>query len=442
MANLIEEYTVTDVYVKVKFGPTVKVQSIVNNNFLLNNTDATPSSVSNPFRPISLVRDYNSISKILYLYFADGVLVNNTNYRFTVTNLTDVLDNVFSDASFTFSTKIINIDPTTTQESIYPDPVILDYALADSIFSVPVNNRSNTSILSLVLSNPADNSYYLFEDENNGRIELIFNFSPLEEYLTQPHIKVQRREIKKAPTRWESLNASITLDPDNPIVYIDLPSTDSEDIFYNQPGHTYFQKNYKYRVLLSKTLSGVNNQSTPTIHSMMDDIELIYCGVLDPMYIDIDELLVIYHDAGGVEIAENIHYFSKEVYNLLGLTEEATEIPFIAIEYIQAATACSLEKIYGIGSGFGTTFTLGDLSVSNTKPSAKTVNRGNATSWCELALALRSEILSATSRGGFRSVVRGSKLDNPIPIRRIRFIDSMDSLNYSPDYSGNLDIHL
>lgn len=451
MATLIDEYTVTDVYIKIKFGLTVKVQSIVNANFLLDNTDATPSTIANPFRPISLVRDYNSISRILYLYFSDGILQNNTSYRFTATDLTDVLDNTIADGIFTFETQTLNIDINTTPELVYPDPVIVDYAISDSVFSVPVNNSTNSTILALESSYPENNSYYLFENENNGRIELTFNFAPIEAYLDSPHVKVQKREIKKGPSRWVDVSAQITLDPDDPIVYVDLPSVDhypdaatpSTATVYNQSGYTYFEPNYKYRILLAKTLTGLNELSTPTEHSMIESVELVYCGVLDPMYIDVDELALIYPDAGNVEIAENIHYFSREVYKLLGLTEEPTEIPFVAIEYIKAAAACSLDKIYAVGSGFSTSFTLGDLSVNKPRSSSKSLNRGNANSWCELASVLRGEILSSSSRGGFRGVVKGDKLTNPIPIRKIRDIDATDTIAYNvARVQGNLDIQL
>lgn len=451
MATLIDEYTVTDVYIKIKFGLTVKVQSIVNANFLLDNTDATPSTIANPFRSISLVRDYNSISRILYLYFADGVLQDNTSYRFTATDLTDVLDNIIADGVFTFETQTLNIDINTTPELVYPDPVIVDYAISDSVFSVPVNNANNSTILVLESSYPENNSYYLFENENNGRIELTFNFSPIEAYLDSPHIKVQKREIKKGPSRWVDINAQITLDPDDPVVYVDLPSVDhypdaatpSTTTVYNQAGYTYFEPNYKYRILLAKTLTGLNELSTPTEHSMIESVELTYCGVLNPMYIDVDELALIYPDAGNVEIAENIHYFSKEVYKLLGLTEEPTEVPFVAIEYIKAAAACSLDKVYAVGSGFSTSFTLGDLTVNKPRSSSKSLNRGNANSWCELASVLRGEILSSSSRGGFRGVVKGDKLTNPIPIRKIRDIDATDTIAYNvARVQGNLDIQL
>ena len=451
MAELIEEYTVTNVYVKIKFGVTVKVSSILNASFLLFNTDATPSSIANPFKTISLVRDYNSISRILYLYFSEDVIQSNTPYSFTATNLTDVLDNVLPNSTFTFATQTLSIDASTMPEFVYPDPIIVDYSISDSVFSIPTNNGTNNTILSLASSYPSDNSYYLFEDENNGRLELTFNFPPLEEYLTSPHIKVQKREIKKGPSRWVDVPAEITLDNTDPVVYVDLPSVDhypdaatpSTSTQYNQSGYTYFEPNYKYRILLAKTLTGLNNVSTPTEYSMISDVELTYCGVLDPMYIDVDELAAIYTDAGNVEIAENIHYFSKEVYKLLGLNEEPTEVPFVAIEYIKAAAACSLDKIYSVSSGFVTSFTLGDLTVNRPKSGSKSLNRGNANSWCELASVLRGEILSSSSRGGFRGVVKGDKLLNPIPVRKIRDIDATDTVAYNvARVQGNLDIRL
>lgn len=450
MADLIEEYTVTDIYIKIKFGVTVKVSTIVNGNFLLNKTSATPSTISNPFKTISLGRDYNSISRILYLYFSDGVLQSNSPYTFTTSGLTDVLDNEYINAGFSFATEVIDPGASETSDLVFPEPVIVDYAISDNIFDIPVGNQSSSTVLSLVSQYPEDNSYYLFENENNGRISLTFNMNVSNTYISSPYIKVQKREIKKAPTRWVDVNARISFGSSHSVVNVDLPSIDhyplaatpSTSSAYNTPSYSYFAENYKYRILISKSLVGLSNAATPSQCTMLSDIELLYCGVLNPMYIDIDEISAIFTEAGNVEIAENIHYFSLEVKNLLGLEEDVTEIPFVAMEYIKAATSCSLEKIYATGSGFSMSFTLGDLTVNKPKSSG-TLNRGTATSWCELASILRSELLSSTSRGGFRSVVRGSKYENPIPIRKIRDFDAIDTTVYGTgSIQANLDIQL
>lgn len=450
MASLIEAFSVTDVYVQIKFGVTVKVASIANSNFLLNKTDATPSTVANPFKTIDIVRDYNSVSKILKLYFTDEILEDNSPYTLTVTNLTNVLDAVFANDSISFETGILNVDLATTIDAVYPDPVIIDYAISDHVFSVPVNNSTSTTILSLVSADPSDGSYYLYENENNGRISLTFNLHPDEDNLIAPYIKVQKREIKKAPTRWIDVDANFSLDNTDPIVYVDLPSVDhyppaatpSTSSVYNVSGYTYFEKNYKYRILLSKNLSSLSDDATPVSYKMLADREVLFCGVLDPMYIDIDDLNQIYPDATNVEIAEQIHYYSLEVKNLLKLEDDVTEIPFVAMEYIKAAVACTLDKVYSLSSGFSTSFTLGDLTINKPKATG-TLNRGTVNSWCELASVLRSELLSSSSRGGFRSVVKGSKYTNPIPVRKIRDFDALDTVTYSSSsLQGGLDILL
>ena len=68
---------------------------------------------------------------------------------------------------------------------------------------------------------------------------------------------------------------------------------------------------------------------------------------------------------------------------------------FTAIEYIKASSACELSRTYGFGGDDELSLKLGDLSVTNKSMPRASVNRGNATTWCQIAASLRKELLAS-----------------------------------------------
>lgn len=161
--------------------------------------------------------------------------------------------------------------------------------------------------------------------------------------------------------------------------------------------------------------------------SLMEEQELIFMGELEPLYIDPEALSLYYSEASLTEVAETVHRFSVEVVKILGDPEE---LPYVAYEYIEAATLCWLSKKYdyGIGGGDATSLSLGDLSISNQSYPKKQLNRGNSSSWCELASALREEILR--SGAGMRAIVAGSRYSSKMPGRRMKRADQKTYLDY------------
>lgn len=71
------------------------------------------------------------------------------------------------------------------------------------------------------------------------------------------------------------------------------------------------------------------------------------------------------------------------------------ELPFNAYEYIKAATACELSKTYGYGNDDELSVKLGDFSITNRSIPRSSINRGNATTWCQMAAVLRKEMLAS-----------------------------------------------
>jgi hypothetical protein len=151
--------------------------------------------------------------------------------------------------------------------------------------------------------------------------------------------------------------------------------------------------------------------------TLLEDQTLIFAASITPLYIDPEELISLFPDSNLTEIAEYIYIFSSEVKTMLKL-DDGEEPSFLALEYIKAATACALSKIYGDDSNDELSFRLGDLSVQNNGFTKNRVTRANATTWCELAAVLRNELISSTT--GMKVVVKGANYKNPIPVRAFK----------------------
>lgn len=175
--------------------------------------------------------------------------------------------------------------------------------------------------------------------------------------------------------------------------------------------------------------------NAPISNTLEADQTILYLGVLDPMYLDPAEIQLIFPDATNVEISELIHQFSLEVKKIEKLQDDE-DPSYTGLEYIYAATCCSLSRIYDdISAGSEASFRLGDLEVSNRGTSKTTVNRGNATSWCELAAALRAELLA--NNVGLKRLSKGRGAgDCPwlIPSRKLKRYDAPANVNtpYEP----------
>ena len=165
-------------------------------------------------------------------------------------------------------------------------------------------------------------------------------------------------------------------------------------------------------ILEDNTTINVNQQiyvSTPTEDYkptvfLMQDETIYFAPDIEPLYLDPEQLLPYFPDASLLEIGEFIYNYSTEIkgiYNLLS-TEDGTNIPFVALEYIRAATCCELTRVYGNGGDDELSVTLGDLSITNKSVPRTSLSRANATTWCQIAAMLRKEML--TKKVGMRAV--------------------------------------
>jgi hypothetical protein len=142
-------------------------------------------------------------------------------------------------------------------------------------------------------------------------------------------------------------------------------------------------------------VSSTVEEYQPTI-ILKNDETITFAADVTPLYIDPDQLLPYFPDASALEIGEIIHNQCieiKSIYKLLD-SDDGSSLSFIAQEYIKAASACELSRTYGYGGDDEVSLQLGDLHVTNKTIPRNKVTRDNATTWCQIAAALRKEMLA------------------------------------------------
>lgn len=142
-------------------------------------------------------------------------------------------------------------------------------------------------------------------------------------------------------------------------------------------------------------VSSLQEEYKPTITLKSDEV-ITFAPDVRPLYLDPETLLPYFPDATLLEIGEIVHSYSLEVKALYKLLDEedGSNLSFIALEYIKAATACDLSRTYGFGGDDEVSLRLGDFNISNKSVPRNVVTRDNATTWCQIATALRKELLA------------------------------------------------
>lgn len=168
-----------------------------------------------------------------------------------------------------------------------------------------------------------------------------------------------------------------------------------------------------YQIVVNQNLyvSNPDEEFKPTITLREDEI-ISFGADISPLYVDPDEILRIFPDSSRLEIAELVHGFSHEVDSMFGIKSD-TQNPmsvisgygvstFTVAQYIKASTACELTRIYGYGGDDELSVELADLKITNRNTPRSNISRSNATTWCQIAAALRKEIMG--KRVGIKAV--------------------------------------
>ena len=172
--------------------------------------------------------------------------------------------------------------------------------------------------------------------------------------------------------------------------------------------------------IIDQSFTVGSSSSSTTTNSLSEDVILSFASGLSPMYISAEEIAVSFPEAPLIDIAEQIFIYSTEAKSLLDLDDDLEEedIPLLVFDYVRAAVSCTLSKTYELSPADEMSFRLGDLSVTNRNYAKSKITRGNATTWCELAYALRNELVSANT--GMIGVVKSANWANPIPHRKLK----------------------
>ena len=175
--------------------------------------------------------------------------------------------------------------------------------------------------------------------------------------------------------------------------YYDFTPTKEDTYSITFTGILSNDNNIIVRQILYVSSSSIEYKSS---NILSKDEVIIFCGEISPLYLDPEVLIPFFPDASIMEIGEIIYNYSNEVKKILSLqdSEDGTNVPFNAIEYIQAATACELSRTYELGGDDEYSVKLGDLSIVNKSIPRSRLSRDNATTWCQIATVLRKEMIS------------------------------------------------
>lgn len=277
---LIENATITQDTVTIKFGRTVKISSVINANFEVFTAAATPQQVTNPFKVIETLTDYNQISRTLTLYW-NKILLPNTDYVVNCRNLIDSSGAVIPTECISFKSATQSATPSFISDNSIP--IVNEILVQDK--SIRTEITTGYQILAknpefyIVSVDPANGDFYLPPTYRRGRVTVTFNQRPASNFLNSKYFRCQRKRIQKAPSRWEEVYTQISMHLWKPEVYIDFPTLSAtpsniyDDIlltengnvlFLENPGYieedleileangdAYFQRGYKYRIIIS-----------------------------------------------------------------------------------------------------------------------------------------------------------------------------------------------
>jgi hypothetical protein len=131
--------------------------------------------------------------------------------------------------------------------------------------------------------------------------------------------------------------------------------------------------------------------------TLRSDETIVFSADVFPLFIDPEEILAYFPDASLLEAGELIHHYSLEIRYIFNMNEDdnGSDLNFIVQEYIKASVCCELSRTYGFGGDDELSLKLADLSITNRSQPRNSVNRGNATTWCQIAAALRKEMLAS-----------------------------------------------
>ena len=247
---LIDQAQVNIYSVSIKFGRTIKISSLNNENFKLYKDTATPTLVSAPFVLIDTIKDYNQISRIITLYWRTS-LDNNQDYYIDVVNLIDSSGVIVGSEKVKFTYKTSSTPSTQPFQAPELVPILIEDKSIKKDVDISYQILAKNPKFYIDSIDPVNGDFYLDNSYGNGRVIVTFNERPASNFLSNKYFKAQRKKIQKSPSRWESVETRVLMHSWKPEVYIDFPSNDATPV-YNEEGKIYYETGYKYRIIVSK----------------------------------------------------------------------------------------------------------------------------------------------------------------------------------------------
>lgn len=248
-------------FVRIKFVDNIKPSELTNEKFQVWTSEATPQEVLNPFNVIDTAKDYDSISRILTLWWLNSPPETGT-YIFQVFPMTTFLNELLDGYSIEFDWSVEQATPPadpTTQPSREPVDVE-DYSIKIPGWSIIESGESATptsglSVLDIIPG--VETHHSLEEDENDGRIDILFSQPINSNYLSPYYFTLTRKEVKRGFSKWEEVDTIVVAGQDSQSVSIYLAQVDSEAA---TPVYSYlnvlespefFSPQYEYRLIIS-----------------------------------------------------------------------------------------------------------------------------------------------------------------------------------------------
>lgn len=259
--ELFELIQVTDEYVLIKFQDNVRTSTLINANFVLTKSDATPVSIiGGAFKTIHLAKDYRSLSRTLYLWWNVN-LEANSEYTIAFSNIEDaVIGSVYATEVFIFDTQTV-VTPND-EERPSRDPIaVQNYSIKDvatlNVGSISSGTPAAGAVKINYILPSNEHSFYLSPIENDGKIEVQFEIKPAANFINSDDFKLQRKPMASGPTKWQSVETVVRSNLKSVFIY--LPSTDATPVYSfaasEDPERIYWEPKFKYRLTISKNIA-------------------------------------------------------------------------------------------------------------------------------------------------------------------------------------------
>lgn len=244
---------------ELKFNRHIKISTLIAENFELWTDEATPREISDAFKPITInsqEKDYNQTSRVLWLNLQ--VDVAKGDYTFMISGVANAAGSILENESYSLKIPLpMHPDPSPDEEPVFiEDHSIVGGGDLDFGSIGDFVTPGSSSEFFIEETDPIHGDYFVETDYNDGRMAITFSSMPDVAYLNNHYIKVQRKKNQIAPIRWETIPVRISIAAGMPVVYLDFPAID-DDTTFMQPGHTYFEDGYVYRVKFSKNMEQV-----------------------------------------------------------------------------------------------------------------------------------------------------------------------------------------